>query len=116
MADVTDTVPPALTDDWCANHFDPLSSQFGVNLDDTMARMREKCPVAYSDTYGGFWIFSRYEDVLRITQDWETFSAEHSLTVPETTPVVRVIPHEVDPPLHRQYRRHRLPRHPQTCG
>ncbi len=70
-----------------------------------MSRMREECPVAYSDAYGGFWVFSRYADVLQATQDWETFSAEHSLTVPETTPFVRILPHEVDPPLHRQYRK-----------
>jgi cytochrome P450 len=105
MADVAGVASSTLTDDWCAHHFDPLSPVLGSKLDETMSRMREKHPVAYSDTYGGFWVFSRYADVLQVTQDWETFSAEHSLTVPETTPFVRILPHEVDPPVHRKYRK-----------
>ena len=45
----------------------------------------------------------RYADVLQATQDWETFSAEHSLTVPATTPF-RSFPRR-DEHLHRQYRK-----------
>jgi cytochrome P450 len=45
-------------------------------LHPTLARARSRCPVARSDAYGGFWVVTRYEDVLRIAQDWRTFSSE----------------------------------------
>ena len=45
--------------------------------------MRSLCPVTHSENYGGFWVVTEYEDVLRVAQDWETFSSRaHGLTVP----------------------------------
>ena len=46
----------ALPDDWCLRHFDHLSGELAATMPDTMARMRELCPVAHSDQYGGFWV------------------------------------------------------------
>jgi cytochrome P450 len=61
--------------------------------------------VARSDQYGGFWIFTRYDDVLAIAQDWRTFSSEHGVSVPGSKMVVRAIPEHVDPPIQRVYKR-----------
>jgi cytochrome P450 len=94
-----------ITDDWCLHHFDHLSTELPEKLPDTLARMRTMCPVARSDEHGGFWVVTAYEDVLRVAQDWATFSSAQGLTVPVAPIAVRNIPVEVDPPLHRVYKR-----------
>ncbi len=38
------------------------------------AKLREKAPCYWSDS-AGLWILSRYEDVAKAAQDWETFSS-----------------------------------------
>ena len=38
------------------------------------ARLRDDAPCYWSDS-AGLWIFSRYEDVAKAAQDWETFSS-----------------------------------------
>ena len=38
--------------------------------------------VAWSDEHGGFWVVTRYEDVLRVAQDWRTFSSAEGVNVP----------------------------------
>src|SRR5215472_3256475 len=103
--ETTSSTAAPLTDEWCAHQFDYLAPGFGVDPHEPLARMRSTCPVTHSDLYGGYWVLSRYDDVLRIAQDWETFSSAHSVTIPATDSVVRAIPEEVDPPLHRVYKR-----------
>jgi cytochrome P450 len=101
--------PPAgaapLTDDWCRHHFNYLDPEFSQALHPTMARLRAQCPVTHSDARGGFWVVTRYEDVLRVAQDWETFSSELGVAIPDTKMVVPALPEHVDPPLHRTYKR-----------
>jgi cytochrome P450 len=95
----------ALTDDWCAHHFDHLSPALGANLHETLARMRADQPVAWSEEHGGFWVVTGYEDVLRVAQDWETFSSAEGVNVPRSPVKVNAIPEVMDPPEHRQYKR-----------
>ena len=57
-----------LTDEWCAHQFDHLSPEFALNPHDTLARIRSTYPIARSEQYGGFWVLSRYEDVLRVAR------------------------------------------------
>lgn len=94
-----------VTDEWCREHFDYLSPQVSADLHPTLARMRETCPVTHSDQRGGFWVVTRYEDVLRVVQDWEAFSSQLGVEIPAkgTTPLA--IPEHIDPPLHREYKR-----------
>jgi len=103
-----DTMPSptgAITDEWCLHHFDHLSPELAESLPQTLAHMRSACPVVRSDRYDGFWVVTDYEDVFRVAQDWETFSSAHSLTVPPAPVAVRNLPVEVDPPLHRIFKR-----------
>ncbi len=93
------------SDDWYAHHFDHLSPDLAQNLHETLATMRDRHPVAYSEEHGGFWVVTGYEDVLRVAQDWRTFSSAHGVSVPETKMVVKAIPEHLDPPLHREYKR-----------
>ena len=67
--------------------------------------MRERCPVAHSDQHEGYWIVTGYDDVLRVAQDWQTFSSAHGVSVPAKPSSLVAIPEHVDPPLHRSYKR-----------
>jgi cytochrome P450 len=97
-----------ITDEWVRHHFDHLSPVFARDFHPTLARARSLCPVARSDAYeGGFWVLTRYEDVLRVAQDWETFSSELGITVPYQPPStpMKILPVAVDPPLQRTFKR-----------
>jgi len=96
-----------ITDDWVTRHFDHLSPVFARELHPTLARARSLCPVAHSDQHGGFWVLTKYEDVLRVAQDWETFSSELGITVPYQPPAssMKILPVAVDPPLQRTFKR-----------
>lgn len=102
------TASPAyspLSDEWCMHRFNHLSPELAADLPDTLARMRSMCPVAHSEEYGGFWVVTRYEDVVRVAQDWETFSSAHGLSVPSAPTHARHYPVQVDPPIQRVYKR-----------
>jgi cytochrome P450 len=73
-------------------------------------RMRQHCPVAHSDRYGGFWILSRYADIRAAARDPEVFSSARGVVIPSIPSPVPLIPFEVDPPLHAEYRRLELRR------
>jgi cytochrome P450 len=94
-----------LADDWCAYHFDHLSPDLAATMPETMARMRELCPVARSDAYGGFLVISAYEDVLSVAQHPEVFSSAHGLAVAPSQTIIKSLPVEADPPEHRIYKR-----------
>jgi cytochrome P450 len=94
-----------VSDDWCAHHFDHLSPALASNLHDVLTHMRASHPVAHSDTHDGFWVVTRYADVLGVAQDWETFSSAHGVSPGVSTMTVKAIPEHVDPPLHRAYKR-----------
>jgi len=94
-----------LSDDWCAHHFDYLAPDLALNLHETLATMRQRCPVAHSDQHDGYWVVTGYDDVLRVAQDWQTFSSAHGVSVPERPSSLVAIPEHVDPPVHRTYKR-----------
>ena len=61
--------------------------------------LREKCPVAHSDRFGGFDYVSRYDDVRRVLTDNTTFSATDGVFIPPSG-LPRIPPLEYDPPAH----------------
>lgn len=103
--EATATNGEPLDETWYQDHFDHLAPALAPRFHETLARVRASCPVTRSDRHGGFWLVTGYDDVLRVAQDWGTFSSAHGLTVPPAPITVRNIPVEVDPPLHRAYRR-----------
>ncbi|WP_007508289.1 MULTISPECIES: cytochrome P450 [Pseudofrankia] len=94
-----------MPDEWCLREFDHVSPELAPVLPETLARMRSLCPVAHSEAHGGFWVLTKYEDVLRVAQDWETFTSTEGLNIPPYRGEVRNIPVEVDPPEQRVYKR-----------
>jgi cytochrome P450 len=70
-------------------------------------RLRAECPVAYSEKFGGFYVLSRYADVRAAAIDWRSYtsSVPGVTAIPVITPRTEpMLPIEVDPPLHNQYR------------
>lgn len=84
-----DTSPDGYGPDW-----DPRSTEVQVDQIHAYDRMRERCPVAYSDYLG--WSLFRHADILQAVTDHEAFS-----NVVSRHPSV---PNGMDPPEHTIYR------------
>lgn len=61
-----------------------------------------KCPVARSDQDGGFLVVNRYDDLLRVMQDYATFN--NGVLIP-SAPFPEMPPIDSNPPQHRQFRK-----------
>ncbi|ALJ16331.1 cytochrome P450 [Sphingopyxis macrogoltabida] len=66
--------------------------------------MRSKCPVAWSEKNGGYFILSKYNDISEAIRNTGTFSSAGGVTIPPK-PVPKLPPNEFDPPVHGMYRR-----------
>jgi cytochrome P450 len=98
--------------DWATDYdiFDPAyaSDPYAV-WDD----LRERCPVAHSDRYGGSWLPTRMADVTELARDVGHFSSREITVVP-TNADTDVLPAgnppiQADPPVHTWTRRLLLP-------
>ena len=69
------------------------------------AEMRGSCPVAHTDAHGGFWVVSRYEDVVRVMGDPESFSSSQSMVLPKPDFHPSFYPAMAAGETHREYRR-----------
>ena len=75
-------------------------------------RLREKCPVAFTQAHGGYWVLSDYDSVFDAGRDDQVFSSRRSSwggeglssLIPKT-PAPLHLPIETDPPEFRDYRR-----------
>jgi cytochrome P450 len=92
------------------DHTDPawVSDPFTI-WDD----LRQRCPVAHSDRYGGVWLPTRYEEIAAIAYDTEHFSSQgvvvSELKPENLAPVGEAPPITSDPPFHAFARRLLLP-------
>ncbi len=68
------------------------------------ADMREQCPIAHSERFGGFDYVSRYADVREILSNSDTFTSGDGVFIPDTG-VPRVPPLEFDAPAHTTLRK-----------
>ena len=66
--------------------------------------LRQRCPVAYSDAMGGFWAVTKYDDIVRVLTDWETFTTTIQNVVPRVATTQRRPPLHLDPPGNTPYR------------
>ena len=105
--------------DWTTDYdiFDP---GYIKDPDPIWDELRQKCPVAHSDRWGGSWMPTRYEDLFAIAQDITHFSSREILVAPINLPPgidlesipfygVRVPPISADPPEHTWTRKMLLP-------
>lgn len=67
--------------------------------------LRGRCPVAHSSDFEGFWLLTKYDDVIRALSDYENFSTAYQNVVPRVATSGRRPPLHLDPPDHTPYRR-----------
>ncbi|MET0316756.1 MAG: cytochrome P450, partial [Rhodococcus fascians] len=97
--------------------FDHHSDEFNLNERGVNADLRGRCPVAWNETYGGFWYVSSYAAVEQVARDGDTFAhkyepdaadgvnyqGEMGVPRPEGQPPLGI--GEVDGPYHLALRR-----------
>ncbi len=109
MTDVDHTKPIA---DW-ATEFDHTHPEYGAKAPEIWDDLRERCPIAHSDAFGGIWLPTRHEDISAIASDPEHFSSRGAVVFAERpeepAPVGFAPPITSDPPFHAIARRLLLP-------
>ncbi|MEK7296155.1 MAG: cytochrome P450 [Actinomycetota bacterium] len=94
--------------------FDPA---YVLNPVDSWTEIREsKCPIAQTDRWGGSWLPTRYDDVVAMAQEHETFTSRGIIVVPPPPGQtegpyggIMAPPITSDPPDHHWHRRLILP-------
>jgi len=64
-----------------AQQFNQFSAEYGPHFNDIYRHMRAHCPVAHTDEVGGFWVVTRYPDIMRAARDYEAFSSRYGVTI-----------------------------------
>jgi cytochrome P450 len=99
--------------DW-ATDFDHTDDAWAADPYAIWDELRQTCPVAHTERYGGVWLPTRHEDVAAIAYDTERFTSR-SVVVSEFRPPMELAPEGVappissDPPFHAGARRLLLP-------
>jgi cytochrome P450 len=86
--------------------FDHWSSKIAYSPWDVWSRMRSQCPVARTETHGGYYVLTRYDDVFAAALNPGLFSSDGDglgVAVPPQ-PIRPLYPLELDPPQHTAYR------------
>lgn len=93
--------------------FDHHSQIFADNWREVTADLRGRCPVAWTEAHGGYWVVSRYEDVKKVALDDQTFSSDNDTAgerhhgggaaIPSAP--MQLIPLEMDPPTFTAFRK-----------
>ena len=98
--------------DWHQD-FDFNDPSFAEGHLEILDDLREKCPVARSNVGEGYWVVTRYEDVARVSKEWETFSSAWAgeagigpggFIINRAEGIEPMLPIEMDPPRHREWR------------
>lgn len=87
------------------HEYDHYNPAFALDPHAQYAAMREKCPVAFSANYGGYYVLTKYEDIHEVMQSPDRFSSWPADTPPTPGHNRALIPLEVDDPEHKRYRR-----------
>lgn len=119
--DYRDDLPPGIANeivagpvaDW-ATDFSHTEPEWAADPYPIQDELRERCPIARTERFGGGWLPTRFEDVAAISYDTERFSSRavvvSNLRPPrESAPVGTAPPISSDPPFHRDARRLLLP-------
>ena len=59
----------------CPIEFDHESEAHSQDAAETYRQLRQGCPIAWTEKHGGYWVATRYKDVVAIAQDGDTFGA-----------------------------------------
>ena len=88
-----------------ADDFDPLASDDPVAIREQYRDLRERCPVAHTSAYGGYWALTRFDDIRDAASDSRTFISSVRAVVPSDPRGLRRPPLNFDAPDHTPFRR-----------
>ena len=71
--------------DW-ATDYDIFAKQYIKDPFPIWDKLRDECPVAHTERWGGSWMPTRYEDLLNIARDIQHFSSRDILVAPGGPP------------------------------
>jgi cytochrome P450 len=99
--------------DW-ATDFSHVEPEWAADPYPIQDDLRQRCPIAHTDRFGGVWLPTRYDDVAAIAYDTDQFSSRaiiiSNFRPPrDLAPVGAVPPISSDPPFHRHARKLLLP-------
>jgi cytochrome P450 len=105
MTDIGDKTSPY--------HFDRHAPEYRHRFEDITHELHAQCPVAWSDTYGGHWVVSGYDEVFEIARDRTLLSNDYDpdgtstgykgISIPDA-PRSRGGFLEMDPPAQQDFR------------
>jgi cytochrome P450 len=105
--------------DWATDfsHMEPEWSADPYSIQDDL---RQRCPIAHTNRFGGGWLPTRYEDVAGIAYDTEHFTSRSIIMgnfrpPRELAPMGGSPPITSDPPFHRDARKLLLPAFTKTA-
>jgi cytochrome P450 len=95
-------------------HFDRHTPEYRHDFEAITHELQAKCPIAWSDTYGGHWVAAGNREVFELARSAEFLSNDHDvkgerrgyegITIPTRASTVRGGFLEMDPPEQRHYR------------
>ena len=83
--------------------FDLYAPEIDADPFPSYARLREEAPAYWCES-GNLWLLTRYDDVSRATQDWETFSSRQGNLIDEIPGRAGATLGSTDPPHHDRLR------------
>jgi cytochrome P450 len=95
--------------DW-ATDFSHLEPEWAADPYPIQDDLRQRCPIAHTDRFGGGWLPTKYEDVAAIAYDTERFSSRSIIMgnfrpPRDVAPVGGSPPISSDPPFHQHARK-----------
>ena len=105
--------------DWTTD-FSHMEPEWAADPYVIQDELRQKCPIAHTDRFGGGWLPTRYEDVAAVAYDTENFTSRSVVMSnfrppKEIEPMGGVPPISSDPPFHHDARKLLLPAFTKTA-
>ncbi|MEV4220691.1 cytochrome P450 [Nonomuraea sp. ATR24] len=105
--------------DW-ATDFSHLEPEWAADPYPIQDDLRQRCPIAHTERFGGGWLPTRYEDVAAVAYDTERFSSRSIIMSNfrpprELAPMGGSPPISSDPPFHHDARKLLLPAFTKTA-
>ncbi len=99
--------------DW-ATDFSHLEPEWSADPYPIQDELRQRCPIAHTERFGGGWLPTRYDDVAAIAYDTERFSSRSIIMSNfrppgDIAPIGGSPPISSDPPFHHEARKLLLP-------
>jgi hypothetical protein len=84
--------------------FDHHAAELAIDPYPTYQKLQQQCPVAWSDSHGGFWVLSDYAAVADASRDDDSFRSTPGVGIPLQPYGIQNIPIDTDSPQTQQFR------------